>query len=384
MRYRQLGDTGLRVSEIGFGAEWIGGMTQEQVDTLVDELEGLGMNIVDCWMADPEIRAHLGHAVSRHRDKWVVQGHFGSTWQGGQYVRTRDMDKAVPAFEQLLDCFNGHIELGMVHYVDKPEEFEQILNGPFFEYVEQQKREGHIDHIGLSTHNTDVARLAAESGKIEMIMFSINPAYDMMPPTDDLARLMADDGYEQAGEGMNVDSERAALYEYCESHGIGLTVMKPFAGGRLFEAERSPFGVELTPVQCLHYCLTRPAVASVLAGYKSVEQARECCAYEEANDDERDYMRTLAKAPKHSFGEGYCIYCGHCQPCAMSINIAQVNKFADLAEMQDGVPESVLEHYRALDRHASDCIGCKACEPNCPFGVKIADKMQKTAELFGF
>ena len=37
-----------------------------------------------------------------------------------------------------------------------------------------------------------------------------------------------------------------------------------YAGGRLFDARTSPFGVALTPVQCLHYALTRPAVASVL------------------------------------------------------------------------------------------------------------------------
>ena len=32
---------------------------------------------------------------------------------------------------------------------------------------------------------------------------------------------------------------------------------------------------------------------------------------------------------------------------------------------------------------AGDCIGCRSCEPNCPFGVRIADQMEKTAELFG-
>lgn len=102
--------------------------------------------------------------------------------------------------------------------------------------------------------------------------------------------------------------------------------------------------------------------------YSIENSATPVCAYEMASSEERDYMRKLAKALKHSFGEGCCIYCGHCQPCVMNINIAQVNKFADLAEMQETPPDSVLEHYRALDKHAGDCIGCRACEPNCPFG----------------
>ena len=50
--------------------------------------------------------------------------------------------------------------------------------------------------------------------------------------------------------------------------------MKGFAGGRLFDAARSPFGVALTPVQCIHYALTRPAVASVLAGFSELSAHR--------------------------------------------------------------------------------------------------------------
>ena len=29
------------------------------------------------------------------------------------------------------------------------------------------------------------------------------------------------------------------------------------------------------------------------------------------------------------------------------------------------------------------CTGCAACEPNCPFGVPIAQRMEETAALFG-
>ena len=67
----------------------------------------------------------------------------------------------------------------------------------------------------------------------------------------------------------------------------------------------------------------------------------------------------------------------------MGINIAEVNKFADLALAHDEVPPSVREHYKALPAHAEDCIGCHRCERNCPFGVKIAQRMRQTAKLFG-
>ena len=42
-----------------------------------------------------------------------------------------------------------------------------------------------------------------------------------------------------------------------------------------------------------------------------------------------------------------------------------------------------MEHYKALDHGAAECVACRGCEGRCPFGVKIADRMKKTAELFG-
>ena len=90
----------------------------------------------------------------------------------------------------------------------------------------------------------------------------------------------------------------------------------------------------------------------------------------------------LASAPLHSYS-GQCTYCGHCKPCPMDIDIAMVNKFYDLAVQQPSVPESVQAHYEALGTTASACIGCKGCESRCPFGVEVAERMQKTAALFG-
>ena len=83
-----------------------------------------------------------------------------------------------------------------------------------------------------------------------MILFSINPAFDMLPASEDSDTLFAE---EFSAELKGIDPEHAALYSICEQHDVGITVMKPFAGGRLFDAKRSPFGVSLTPVQCIHY-----------------------------------------------------------------------------------------------------------------------------------
>ena len=379
MRYRTLGKTGLQVSEIGFGAEWIGDLDAKEVRAMVKCGAEAGMNIVDCWMADPAVRSALGVAIEPERDKWIIQGHVGSTWQDGQYVRTRDMAVVPAAFEDLLERLRtDHVELGMIHFVDAVQEFKGIMAGPFYAYMQELLEQGKIEHVGLSTHNPDVAQLAAEDGRIEMIMFSINPAFDLMPATENIDDYFGD----YADESLaGMDPVRAKLYATCEANNVGITVMKPFAGGRLLDAATSPFGVALTPAQCIHYCLTRPAVASVMAGVQNLAQMQEALAYVDRPAEHLDYASVLAGAQAHAY-YGQCTYCGHCAPCVKGINIALVNKYADLAEMHDSVPEGVGQHYRELDVTAADCIGCGDCEARCPFGVPIAEKMARTATLF--
>lgn len=175
---------------------------------------------------------------------------------------------------------------------------------------------------------------------------------------------------------------REELYKICEQNGVGITVMKGYAGGRLFHAQTSPFGVALTPVQCLHYALTRPATAAVMAGFDNPQHVYDAVAYENASEEEKDYASVLASALRYAFSTGQCTYCGHCVPCPAEIDIAMVNKLYDLATMQEEIPGTIRAHYQQLNANAADCIGCGGCEGRCPFHVPIVERMQKAKELF--
>ena len=381
MNTRRLGKTELQVSEIGFGGEWLERHSTEECVELIHRAEELGINILDCWMSNPEVRANIGKAIAGRREKWFIQGHIGSTWQDGQYVRTREMDQVRPAFEDLLRLLQtDYIDLGMIHFIDDDRDWEAAMNGPFLQYVLQLKEEGKIRHIGLSTHNPEIGKKAAQTGFIEMILFSVNPAFDLLPPTEQIDDYFAE---EYQGNLAGIDPARVEFYQLCEQQDVGITVMKGYAGGRLFDAARSPFGVALTPVQCLHYCLTRPAVASVMVGYDTLEHIEQAVGYETASDQEKDYASVLAHAPKHTFAGGQCTYCGHCKPCPMEIDIALVNKYYDLSVLQPEIPATLQAHYEGLAHHAGECIGCRSCEERCPFGVPIASRMESAAKLFG-
>ena len=380
MKLRRLGKTGLQVSEIGFGAEWLERHPEEDGIDLIHYASAQGINILDCWMPDPKSRDIIGKGIKDNRSQWYIQGHLGSTWKDEQYFRTRDMTYVRPAFEDLLARLQtDYIDLGMIHYVDSEQEWEQIQHSDYLDYVMSLKNSGVIRHIGMSSHNPKVAMKAAQSGYVEMILFSINPAFDMLPASENADTMFA----EQYDAGLKgIDPDRAQLYRICEQNDVGITVMKGFAGGRLFDEKRSPFGVRLSPVQCIHYALTRPAVSAIMCGYDTKEQVDQAVAYETASEGEKDYASVLSNAPFHSY-RGECTYCGHCKPCAVQLDIAMINKFYDLATMQPEVPAAVKSHYEALEHTASACIGCQDCESRCPFGVPIAERMKKTAELFG-
>lgn len=381
MNYRMLGKTGLKVSEIGMGSEGFVGKSPEAANELIETALENGVNYFDLYNPEPYVRSNLGAAMKGRREKFIIQGHVCSAWIDGQYKRTRDIKLVKEACEDLFQRLDtDYIDVGMIHYVDEQKDYDKVFGGEIINFMKELKAQGKVRHIGMSTHNPKVAKQAVETGLIEVIMLSVNPAYDILPPNEDVNTLFEEETFSNALS--NIDPAREELYRLCALKGVGITVMKPFAGGALLDEKTSPFGVKLTVPQCLHYCLTRPAAASVLAGAKTCEQIREAAAYSSLPDSEKDYAKALANAPAHSFSDR-CMYCGHCAPCTKGIDIAMVNKLADLCEVQGEIPETVREHYAALNAKAGDCIACGKCEKNCPFGVKIIEHMKKAAKIFG-
>lgn len=383
MIYRELGRTGLQVSEIGLGGEYLEGKPAAQVRTVVDAAMERGINLLDCFMSEPQVRSDLGAALKGKRDQMYIQGHFRSIWKDGQYGRTMDVRQVRYFFEDLLRRMQtDYIDIGMIHMIDNPKEYEEIFQGPILEYALELKQKGVIRALGVSCHNPVTALRAVRTNLVDVLLFSINPAYDVLHEDAQRPRSLDHHFFDSMGKLQGINQVREELYRYCACNGVGITVMKSLAAGALLSDETSPFGRAMTVQQCMHYALTRPGVASVLVGMQNVAQVDDCLRYETMSDAEKDYAFVFSSTPKFSM-EGRCMYCNHCLPCAKHINIAQVNKYLDMALLDPRAVPTLRGHYSALEHTAGECIQCGRCEQQCPFQVPIMERMRKAARMFG-
>lgn len=381
MEYRELGRTGIKVSVIALGCEGFVANEGALTEQLLNAAEQGGINCIDLYAPQPEMRSRLGKWLRGRRGKFVLQAHLCTVWQEGQYKRTREIGEVKASFEDLLTRLaTDYIDIGMIHYVDSLEDWEAVAGGPVMAYAREMQAQGKIRYIGLSSHNPAAAMQAVQSGLIDVLMFSVNPCYDLQPANEDCYALWDGKNYDR--QLVNMDPEREAMYETCSRLGVAITVMKAFGGGDLLDEELSPAGKALTVNQCLHYALTRPGVAAVMSGAHTVDELEKCLEYTTAADVEKDYAAAFAALPKISW-EGHCMYCGHCAPCPQGIDVAAVTKFLNLTKAQNSVPETVREHYAALRHHAGECVKCGACEKRCPFKVTVIQNMQEAVKVFG-
>ena len=66
----------------------------------------MGVNYLDFYTADPEVRSSVGRVLKEVPGHFVLQGHLCSVWQNGQYKRTREIQEVKEGFADLLERLN--------------------------------------------------------------------------------------------------------------------------------------------------------------------------------------------------------------------------------------------------------------------------------------
>jgi len=365
MEYRQLphGTAQERIGVLGLGMGGIQHTPPEEIEAIIRKAIDHGINFFDLC-AGGAVYEPFGQAIQGQREKVFVQCHFGAVYdENGEYGWCRDFDTIKKTFLWELETLRtDYVDFGFLHCVDEDADFDKLVEIGVLDYLKELKAKGTVRHIGFSSHTPSVANRILDTGLIDMMMFSINPAYD----------------FEKGDEyGIGTVSERFALFKRCQAEGVGISVMKPFHAGQLLSAEQSPFGVALSHAQCLQYAIDRPGVLVAVPGVQTMAHLEQLLHFLDASEEERDY--SIIGSFTADTVSGTCVYCNHCQPCPAGIDIGLVNKYYDLAQVGDAMAAS---HYSKLSVKADACLHCGHCESRCPFGVAQEQRMNEINAYF--
>ena len=362
MEYRVNRRTGDKISIIGLGASSISQAGEKEgIETLKMAFEN-GINYFDLAAGDAVCFPYYGKAFESVRDKVIYQIHFGANYETGNYGWTTNLEKVKKSIAwQLEQLKTDYIDYGFIHCIDEESDWNAYQKNGILAYIKELKEKGIVKHIGISSHTPELVHKALDTGLIDMVMFSINPAYD----------------YEQGAYANGSVNERMELYRRCEAEGVGISVMKAFSSGQLLDERTSPFGKALTKKQCIQYALDKPGVLTVLPGIRNKEDLKEILQFNEASEEEKDYTIISQFTPPEANGK--CVYCNHCEPCPMGLDIGLINKYYDLSKAGDILAK---DHYKNLEKTAKDCIQCGHCNTRCPFKVDQMKRMKEIANYF--
>ena len=236
MNYREIGDTGVQVSEIGFGCGGNAGLmvkgTPEQQREAISRALELGINYFDQApdYGDGVSETNLGRVLK----ELGAHPYITSKVE----VRAEDLNDIAGHIVRSVDASLGrlgidHVDFLQLHngpVMDRPEltgrsythlSVEDYLRtGGALEGLQQVQRSGKARFIGFITRGNDeqAVRQLIDTGAFDLINVSVNllnPSAAMKPP------------------GMQVDHDYAGILGYAADHCVGAAIYSPLAGGFL-------------------------------------------------------------------------------------------------------------------------------------------------------
>ncbi len=237
-----------------------------------------------------------------------------------------------------------YIDLYQFHGINDMATVDKILdpeNG-LMKVFEKAKKAGKIRHIGVTSHQMDVAKALVKTGRFETLMFPFN--FITSEPADELLPL-------------------------CREHDIGFIVMKPLAGGMLSDARIA-----------FKYLLQFPDVV-VIPGIEKVSEIEEIARIYEGSHKMTAAERKKMQQMRDELGTRFCRRCDYCQPCAQGIPISMVMTFPTFVKRLP--PDWYLRGFITEGMaKAANCTECGECESRCPFQLPIREMLQENYKLY--
>jgi hypothetical protein len=343
-RYKTLGKTGLKVTTVGMGCM----ITSD--GSVVERAADLGITYFDTargYQSGNNERM-VGAALKRKRKDITLATKSAA----------KTKEEALQELDTSLKTLGtDHVDIWFLHGKNSPAEVTDDL----IEAQQLAKKAGKIRFAGVSTHNgqKELLPFLAKNPNIDVILTAYN--FTMEPFMD----------------GVIEDAAKA---------GKGIVAMKVMAGG----ARRlQPGDPNLKRLQAdggmlaaLKWVLRNPNVGTTIPSMTDMEQLDQNLKAT-ANPFSAADQKILT-AHLERIAPLYCRMCGECTgTCREGLPVADILRFLTYA---DGYGQFALgrENFLQLPREQAGvkCGDCPGCTVECPYGVKVSERLIRAQEMF--
>ena len=374
MNYRDFGNTGVKISSLGFGAMRLPQINidgknvfdvEESIRIIHRSFE-LGVNYIDTapYYCGGESEVIVGKALKGWRDKVYLSTKNPIEDASGLHFLERlekslkKLDVEYIDFYHMwgidLNCFNEKINVK-----------DGALSGAL-----KAKEQGLIKHISFSFHDKaeNLPKLI-DTGIFETVLCQ----YNLMDRSNEDAMIRA------------------------KEKGLGVIVMGPVGGGRLGAPSETirnlhPGKVNSSAEIALRFVLSNPNVSCALSGMGTMEMVEENCRLasmdSKLSESEVENVKA-AMSENKKLEKLYCTGCNYCMPCPHEVNIPLNFQLMNYHRVY-GITDYAKDQYSQIGmfdwlkgKKAEECIECGICEDKCPQKLEIRKQLKETASVLG-
>jgi predicted aldo/keto reductase-like oxidoreductase len=344
LRYRILGETGLKVTSVGFGCM----VTSD--GSVIERAADIGIAYFDTargYQGGNNERM-VGAALKGKRQNITLSS---KTHSATKEAALADLDTS------LRELGTDHLDIWYLHAKEKPADVTDEL----IDAQQTAKKAGKIRFAGVSTHK----------GQAELIpALTANPHIDVILTAYNFSM------------GQTLDPVIAAAH----AAGKGVVAMKVMAGGlRLAKPGNKlydTFKKDGALLSALRWVLKSSDIDTTIPSMTDMDQLEENLKAMTGGFTRSD--ETLLARHLERIAPLYCRMCGQCDgACAKGLPVADILRCLTYA---DGYGQFSLGRERFLELPAEvaqvRCGSCSTCTVDCPHGVRVSERLARAQELF--
>jgi predicted aldo/keto reductase-like oxidoreductase len=318
---------------VGIGGIPIQRPTVEEAKHVIWSALDLGINFIDTSIGYGDSELRIGEALKGRRDDVIIA-------TKGSWRSREQAENTIKGSLQRLGV--DYIDLWQFHNVPTMEHYDNLISdGGALEAANEALDEGKIRHLGITSHNLDVALKATASGRFETIQFPFN---------------------------FISDEAAMELIPLAKKQDVGFIGMKPFAGGNITDA-----GIAFRYLLQYDSVLPDPGVEKIHEVEEIVNIIDDPKPLSELDHERISKIR-------HDLGNRFCRQCLYCMPCPQGVNIwmTMITKKMHRLWPLESFKEIMVEPIKS----AGNCVECGACEEKCPYGLPIREMLKENTQYY--